>query len=154
MGNFVKDFTETFDFDDDTITVTLGQLKRIDAMEMLPYAGFMAAAAKLKPGESSKEVNEQGAEFVEIASRIIKNGKYIKNISGMTIGGTPVAVTDGNTMECIYEDFYFVGFISVIAGMLLAHGAISKVDEKKSGKPSTKELKDLGGESLPSTSEA
>lgn len=130
MGNYVKNFTETFDFDGDTITVTLKQLSRTDAMELMPA---MAAMKGMDAKNMTKEDIENSNSFVEVAANILKEGKYIKSISGFIREGNPVHA-DSENMEDVYKDFYFTSFITSIAMLLIKHGSMTKGLEKKLGK--------------------
>ena len=130
MGNYVRDFTETFDFDGDSITVTLKQLKRIDAMELLPAMAGMVGIDPDKPETLTQDRIAKGNAFVETAAKIIKEGEYIVQLAGMTMEGRPVAA-GSEELGFVLSDFYFTGFVSTVAGLLIKHSSISKAVEKK-----------------------
>jgi hypothetical protein len=135
MGHYVRTFNETFDFDGDTITVTLKQLKRIDAMELLPAMRGMQGMDLSNPETMTKERMDCSNEFVTKAAEIVKRGDYIVKIRGMLVDGKEVDAGDELFSELL-EDFYFTGFVSKIAGLLVKHSSISKEEEKKLDRPS------------------
>lgn len=132
MGNYVRNFTETFDFDGDSITVTLKQLKRVDAMKLIPIMAGMQGMNPEKPETMTDDKIAKSNEYVNVAASIIKEGGYIANLQGMTVQNVPVTI-DSELFNDIFDDFYFTGFVATIATLLIKHGSISKPEEKKSG---------------------
>ena len=132
MGNYAKNFSETFDFDGDTITIFSKPLSRVDAMELIPAMADMKGmdAHNMSPSDI-----DSSNKFVSIASRIIKEGGYISAIKGMFISDVEVA-PDTDNMEIVFKDFYFTGFIMLVAMSLIRNSSIGKDTEKKSGEQS------------------
>lgn len=128
MGNYVKNFTETFDFDGDKITIVLKQLTRMDAMELMPA---MANMQGMDVKHMTKDDMDNSNKFVEVAASILKDGGYIVSLSGLFIEGRTVSV-DSDDMDLVYKDFYFTSFITSVAMFLIKHGSMSKATEKKS----------------------
>jgi hypothetical protein len=149
MSNFVRNFKETFDFDGDTITVTLKQLRRVDAMELMPIMAGMKGMDPEKPETLTKENIDKSNKFVDTAARIIEEGKYITSMQGLTIEGEQVHA-DSESLKEVLSDFYFTGLVSTIATLLLRNSSIAKSVEKKSDAPSStpsavsKELPKIG----------
>ena len=136
MSKFVRTFKETFDFDGDTITVTLKQLKRVHAMELMPIMAGMKGMDPKKPETMTKENMDKSNSFVDVAAKVIEEGEYIVKITGMTIEDEPVTAK-GELMDLVLSDFYFTGFVSTIATLLLRKSSITKAEEKKSEEQSS-----------------
>ena len=141
MSSYVKNFIETFNFDGDTVTVTLKQLKRVHAVELLPFVKVMGKiAVASKAGEEggaqqmldalSEEVINKSQEFTGTAAKIIKEGEYVVNMDGLTIEGREVKPNTPD-FETVLSDFYFTAVVATIAGLLIKNSSMVKEDEKK-----------------------
>ena len=138
MSNYIKDFTETFNYAGDTITMTLRQIKRGHALELVPLLNNLVKAKSKINEKDDEDQNEQQValvnasnKFTECAARIIKDGKYVKNITGLTIDGVEVKPDSELFNDTVLEDFYFTGLVGMIASTLVSKSTMQDVDEKK-----------------------
>ena len=143
MGNYVRNNKETLEFDGDTITVSLKQIKRIHALELFPMLAKMGEqfnkGAVTANMEMTSENIKPASELVNYVAEIIMEEGYIGSIRGMFIEGIEVDVKDPAVLKEILSNFYFFGFVMQIVTLLMKNCSFGKEVEKKLSSTSTEE---------------
>jgi hypothetical protein len=124
MSKFTKQFTRTYEFDGDFVTVTMNRLKRKDAVKLAPFLP--------EPDSEGKYIfnTQQGFEFMDKAGEIL--GKYVTHIEGLKDGeGVPVPreLLFGNEDEA---EAYFMPLLGEMMGDLMEASFVSDEETKKS----------------------
>lgn len=124
MGSYTKVIKEVIEFDGDTIEVTLKPFKRKDMMKMMPYLGEPDSEGNYSLSQ------ENQITMIDKAGDLLK--KYFIKLEGMTIEDEPVIVGDNENFNLLFDDFFFVGFLAQVFGLLSGGASVNKETEKKS----------------------
>lgn len=123
MSKFTKSITRTYQFDGDTVVVTMARLKRKDALRLAPHISDPDEDGNVKMsfGDSM--------EFVEVSSDVLLG--YVSSFSGLVDDqGTPITIEDVCGED---SEVYFMGLISDMMGDLMKASFIGEDKAKKSG---------------------
>lgn len=124
MSKFTKSITRTYDFEDDTVTVTMNRLKRKHALKLIPHIG--------EPDEDGRVVMnlDESMEFMDLAAGMLT--QYITSMVGLVDDeGAQISVDDAFGEEA---ESYFIQLASDIMSDLMEASFIKPKDEKKSDK--------------------
>lgn len=97
MSGYTQSVTESFEFDGDTITISMARIKRADLIKVGPHLP--------KPGEEADQ--EKNLKVFEILAGIV--GDYVKEFSGLKDN-------DGNSIafDLVLDEAYFQDLLSEI----------------------------------------
>lgn len=134
MSKFTKQIKKTYEFEGDTIQVSMKRLKRKDAIKLAPF---------ISSGDEDGKVSmsfEDSLVFADKSSSILN--KYVTDFTGLKEeDGTPLEVSD------IFGDdgeVYFIGLISeMMADLMEASFVGDSEKEKKLDVPQADTLKGL-----------
>ena len=123
MSKFTKSITRSYQFDGDTVTVTMQRMKRKHAMKLLPFIS--------EPDESGnvKMTFQDQMEMLDVAAEFLP--KYVNKIGGMR-GEAGEELTTEAAVELISEESYFMGLVGEIVGDWTEASFMFEADEKKS----------------------
>lgn len=127
MGNFTKDFTKVYEFDGDTVSVTMSRLLRKDAMKLTPYVHTD------ENGNTVMSMDDQ-MEMLNLVTELFPI--YITKLSGLVVEGEELIIEDRKSNnELLYglflEQVYFLNLHSMIVADLMSESFVSSDDEKK-----------------------
>lgn len=140
MSNFTLNFTKTFSFDGDTVTVVMKRLTRESALRLAPY---------MKTGEDGemRMSFEDNLKFMDVGAAVLKD--CIVSMKGLYVEQNQVDV--GTDMfNVVFENMYFLGLLSDMFNELFSE---SFMDDDDVGK-SEEEPADISGASPATTSTA
>lgn len=128
MGNFTKVIETSFEFDGDTISVTMNRLKRKDALSIAPF---------LKQDDETGETKmsfEDNLKFMDVAAELLP--KYLKRMGGLFIEGEELTIkefepSNKELADNFIGDVYFIEIISEIIGFLISESFLSDDESKK-----------------------
>jgi len=133
MSKFTPTFSTSFDFDGDTISVTMNRLKRKHALKLAPYIKYD------DKGEVSLSL-EENLTLLDVAIPIIQG--HVKSMSGLTIGGDEgernLIVDNGKPNDeelynMIFDETYFISFLGELLSALMENSFVGDDTAKKSG---------------------
>jgi len=137
MSNFTPSVKCSFEFEGDTVLVTLARLKRKDLVKLAPY---------MDAGDAEGNMGGMDAiQLLDFSSALLP--EYIKSFSGLR-------TADGNelTFEQIAGEAYFQSLIADLVQRLFEISNMGKGDIKNSNRQpttSTEEPANTSDESLP-----
>lgn len=127
MSKFTPTFSDTFEFDGDTITVVMHRLKRKHALKLAPHIKYD------EQGEVSLSLSEN-LELLDMAVPIIK--EHLKDLSGLTIEGEELVVegskpNNSALYEMVLEETYFITLLGELLSTLMEHSFVGEDKAKK-----------------------